>query len=498
VRLTIASTNNLEPCIDELEVFDTQSRNVALASSAASVRSSGDNVAADRHELRFVNDGEYGNSRSWMSNEVGRGWVVVEFPAPVTVDRVVWGRDRLGEYSDRLATSYRIEVQSDSGDWQPVAEETDRVTTAPEETGDAVTDAAIVAESERDRARSLVADRKHLEEEIHKSEAGLTAFAGRFRAPDEIRLLTRGDPEQPRDVVTPSVPAVLGSLQLPGNATEQQRRIALADWIADPANPLTARVIVNRVWQWHFGTGLVETASDFGRMGSPPTHPELLDWLAAEFVESGWSIRHLHKLIVMSATYRQSQAHDAAAAAHDADVRLLWRYPSRRLDAESIRDAMLATSGRLNLKTGGPGFNLFNQRGGLSGFTPVESFSGDGLRRMIYAHRVRRERDAVFGAFDCPDAGQSTARRRESTTPVQALNLLNSTFTIEQSAALAERVRSDAGDDISNQISRMYQLTLGREPEVAELQEAEQVVREHGLAVLSRALFNSNEFLFLP
>ena len=159
---------------------------------------------------------------------------------------------------------------------------------------------------------------------------------------------------------------------------------------------------------------------------------------------------------------------------------------------------MLAVSGRLNLKMGGRGFDLFNNRGGLSGFNPVESFSGDGLRRMIYAHKVRREREAVFGAFDCPDAGQSTAHRRESTTPIQALNLFNSRFTLEQSEAFAARVRADVGDDVTTQIQRAYQLALSRNPGAAELEDAKPVVDAHGLPTLCRALFNSNEFLFLP
>ena len=159
---------------------------------------------------------------------------------------------------------------------------------------------------------------------------------------------------------------------------------------------------------------------------------------------------------------------------------------------------MLAVSGQLNLKTGGPGFDLFNNRGGLSGFKPVESYQGDGLRRMIYAHKVRREREAVFGAFDCPDAGQSTARRRESTTPIQALNLFNSRFTLEQSEAFAARVRAEAGSDIDRQIKRAWLLALSRNPGGAEGKEAEPVVRGFGLPVLCRALFNSNEFLFMP
>ena len=201
---------------------------------------------------------------------------------------------------------------------------------------------------------------------------------------------------------------------------------------------------------------------------------------------------------MLSATYRQSSRADAAGAGQDAEARLLWRFPSRRLEAETVRDAMLAVSGTLNGKMYGRGFDLFDKRGGLTGFKPVESFTGDGLRRMIYAHKVRREREAVFGAFDCPDAGQSTARRRESTTPIQALNLFNSRFTLEQSEAFASRVKHEAGADLSRQIRRAYQLALGREPDAAELADALPVVRAHGLAPLGRVIFNSNEFLFLP
>jgi len=256
--------------------------------------------------------------------------------------------------------------------------------------------------------------------------------------------------------------------------------------------------MVNRIWQGHFGTGLVETPSDFGRNGTKPSHPELLDWLASEFMRSGWSVKHLHRLTVLSATYRQSNRIEPANQARDADDRLLWRYPSRRLEAEAIRDSMLAVSGRLNLKMYGRGFDLFDKRGGLTGFEPVESFTGEGLRRMIYAHKVRREREAVFGAFDCPDAGQSTAHRRESTTPIQALNLFNSRFTIDESDALATRVKADAGNDTTAQVRRAWQLALGHEPDAAELADADPVVREYGLATLCRALFNSNEFLYLP
>ena len=292
--------------------------------------------------------------------------------------------------------------------------------------------------------------------------------------------------------------STLGDVKLDKQTPEQQRRAALADWIASPQNPLTARVMVNRIWQGHFGIGLVETPSDFGNNGMKPTHPELLDWLASEFIRSGWSVKHMHRLIVLSETYRQSSASNDQAAEKDSDVRLLWRFPSRRLEAEAIRDSMLAISGQLNLTMHGRGYDLFDKRGGLSGFNPVETSTPENQRRMIYAHKVRREPEAVFGAFDCPDAGQSTAARRASTTPIQALNLFNSRFTLDQSEAFASRVKKEAGEDIAQQIQRAYQLALTREPTAEELNDTLPTVKKHGLATLCRALFNSNEFLFQP
>jgi len=500
LRFTIKATNNLEPCIDELEVFDPEARNVALASAGTKVTSSGDTVVADRHELRQINDGQYGNSRSWMSNEKGKGWVVLEFPGERVIERVVWGRDREGKFSDRLATDYLIEVADASGEWRPVADATDRRSYLPGENKPkpAAFSTAGLSADEAKQADALIAERKALETKIAAATVGQMVFAGKFRKPDDIHLLNRGDPEQPKEAVAPAVLSALGDMRLPKDAAEQQRRLALADWIASPENPLTARVMVNRIWQGHFGIGLVETPSDFGRNGARPSNPELLDWLPSEFVRSGWSVKQMHRLILLSATYRQSSRLDPVAAARDADDHLLWRFPSRRLESEPIRDSMLAVSGQLNLKMGGRGFDLFNQRGGLSGFNPVESYKDDGLRRMIYAHKVRRETEAVFGAFDCPDAGQSTARRRESTTPIQALNLFNSRFTLEQADAFAARVKAETGDGLTKQIRRAYQLALSRSPSTAELADAKPVVSAYGLPTLCRALFNCNEFLFLP
>ncbi len=493
VRFTILETNLYESCIDELEVFDTEGRNIALASSGATWSASGSNITANRHQPDYINDGQYGNSRSWMCSET-HGWMMLEFPEERTIERIVWGRDREGEFADRLAIGYRIEAADDSGVWRTVADSTDRRKMDAEP----VDPLAWLRGEDRAKAAALQDERTALSGRVAALRASQTVFGGIFGNPEPMHLLNRGDAEQPQDEVPPAVPSALGNITLPKDTPDGERRLALAHWIASADNPLTARVMVNRLWQGHFGIGLVETSNDFGHAGTPPSHPALLDWLAAEFIRSGWSVKHMHRLITLSKTYRQSGHIDPIAQAKDADVRLLWRYPSRRLEAESIRDSILAVCGTLNLETGGPGYDLFEARGGLSGFPPVESFSGDGLRRMIYAHKIRMEPDAVFGAFDCPDAGQSVSRRRQSTTPIQALNLFNSRFVIEQAEAFAARIRGQAGEDAAAQVDHAYRLAYGRQPLSRETVEAVPVVRDHGLAVLCRAILNSSEFLFIP
>jgi hypothetical protein len=499
LRFTVLATNGLEPCIDELEVFNGQGQNVALASFDTRAKTSGNTHVPDRHEARFVHNGLYGNSQSWLSNEPGKGWVELEFPSEQEVSRVVWSRDREGKFEDRLATEYKIETATGTdNNWQLVADSTDRFPWIAGADRDRSFTTVGLSGEDATKATRLLDEKSNLEAKIKTAESGQKVFAGTFRKPDEIHLLSRGDPEQPREEVMPAILRAFGEVELKKDSSEQERRLVLAKWIASPENPLTARVMVNRIWQGHFGVGIVPTPSDFGNNGMKPSHPELLDWLSTEFVRSGWSIKAMHRLIVLSRTYRQSSALNTKGVEKDADVRLLWRYPSRRIEAETIRDSMLAISGQLNLKMYGRGYDLFDKRGGLSGYKPIESFRGEGLRRMIYAHKVRRETEAIFGAFDCPDAGQSTAVRRESMTPIQALNLFNSVFTLEQSQALAERLSREVGKDIEQQIQRAYHLALSREPSIDELQEAEYVVREYGLETFGRALFNCNEALFLP
>jgi hypothetical protein len=252
------------------------------------------------------------------------------------------------------------------------------------------------------------------------------------------------------------------------------------------------------VWQKHFGSGLVDTPSDFGKMGNQPSHPELLDWLATEFMKQGWSLKKLHQLILTSRTYQQSNRPNPKAAGIDADCRLLWRFPPRRLEAEAIRDSILHISGKLNLKGGGRGFDFFNQRGGLSDYHPKETFDANGWKRMVYAHKIRMQAVDIFGAFDCPDAGQMKPKRTRSITPVQSLSLFNSPFATRQAGFFAERVKKEAGEDLNVQITHAFRLAYSRDPKPREHKTLLQLAKRHGLDQACRVLFNTSSFLMLP
>ena len=234
-------------------------------------------------------------------------------------------------------------------------------------------------------------------------------YAGVFSQPGPTHRLYRGEPDAKREEVGPDAITAFVSLGLERSTPEQQRRVALAEWITNPENSLTARVIANRVWQFHFGTGIVDTPSDLGLNGTTPSHPELLDWLASELMENGWSLKHLHRTILTSATWRQDNRPNADAMRVDAATRLLWRFPTRRLEAEGIRDAILSASGALNLEDmGGPGFSPFAvEMENVRHYHAKESYGPEDWRRMIYMTKVRQEREQVFGAFDCPDASQA-------------------------------------------------------------------------------------------
>ena len=489
VRMTVHATNSAEPCIDELEIFTAGEKpeNVALASRGTKARASSSLSGFAIHKLEHVNDGRYGNSWSWISNEPGRGWVELELPQMFEIDRIVWSRDREpAQFKDRTATKYVIEVSADRETWQPVV-------TFP--------DSKINTLSPEDKARfeQLIGRRTSLQKTLSELTALPSVYAGRLTSPEETFRLHRGDPMQKREPVGPASLASFGSTwRLDVNAAETQRRVQLAKWINDPANPLTARVIANRLWHYHLGTGLVDTPSDFGLNGGRPTHPELLDWMATEFRISN-SLKRLHRLIVTSASYRQASTPQEDGLAADAGSRLLWRFPPRRLEAEELRDAILATSRQLDRRMNGAGFELFETNANyVRVFNSKQEFvATTDFRRMVYAHKHRMQLDDTFGSFDCPDGGQVAPRRNSSNTPLQALNLLNSRFLVQQSEQFAAQVQSAAGSDTSEQASIAIQWAFSRQPNSEELASANLLIQAHGLTALCRALLNANEFLFV-
>jgi hypothetical protein len=493
VRFTILATaNGDEPCIDELEVLtapepDVPIWNVALASEGAKAIASGTIAGFAIHKIEHLNDGLTGNDHSWISDKRNTGWVEIRLPRPARIGAVAWGRDRHMLFKDRLATRYQIEIADAAGNRHVVGGSDDRRPYSAASSTDAPDTPEI---------KTLSAKAQAMEAELR---AGQMVYAGTFAQPGPTFRLDRGDPMHKGEAVTPGgVASIAPLLDLPADAPEQQRRIALAKWITDPANPLTARVIVNRLWQHHFGRGIVATPSDFGHMGTPPTHPQLLDWLAAELVRDGWHLKAIQRQIVLSSTYRQSGKSDPAALAQDAQDTLLWRFPPQRLEAEEIRDSILAVSGRLDLAMGGPGFEVFKPDSSYVHIYQVkEEFGPPEWRRMVYENRPRLQTDGIFGGFDCPDGTQIAPRRATSTTPLQALNLLNSRFMLQQADFLAQRLVREAGTDAGAQATLAFRLAFGRAPDAAELYAAGHLIRQQGLPIFCRAVFNANEFLYV-
>jgi hypothetical protein len=252
------------------------------------------------------------------------------------------------------------------------------------------------------------------------------------------------------------------------------------------------------VWHYHFGRGLVASPSDFGFNGERPSHADLLDYIAAEFMRGGWSIKKLHKLIVNSAAYRQGASFNARAAAKDADDRLVWRFAPRRLEGEAVRDSMLFVSGRLNEQMYGPGFRPFISKVFNSTFyTLIDVDRPEYNRRTLYRINVNSAKDPLLESLDCPDPSTKTPRRGLTTTPLQALGLMNNSFVQRQADRLAERVRKESSGGVPVQVRNAYRLALGREPGANEADRAERLATEYGLQYLCVALLNSSEFLYI-
>jgi hypothetical protein len=320
--------------------------------------------------------------------------------------------------------------------------------------------------------------------------------------PRAVHLLKRGDIRKPGDEMAPGtlslLPELPGDFALAENHAEGDRRAALARWLTDPMNPLLWRSIVNRAWQWHFGRGIVDTPNDFGKMGGKPSHPELLDWLAVWFRdEAKGSLKKLHKLLVTSATYRQTSSVPRSAIpdprSKDEDNRLLWRMPRTKLDAEQVRDAILLASGRLDRRRGGPSDQQFSMKPGIHVTPTVEydKFDWDrpeGHRRSVYRFVFRTLPDPLVDCLDGADASQLTPTRNSSVTAPQSLALLNNDFILAHAKAMAASAK-----DVDTTCRRLW----GRAPTAAEREELVAYAKKHGLANACRVLMNSNEFLFL-
>ena len=339
---------------------------------------------------------------------------------------------------------------------------------------------------------------------IHNGEgsfAGTGANGGKAR---RIFILKRGDVSQPDKEVGPGTlpfnKELISQFDLPADAPEGARRVALAHWITDKRNPLTWRVIVNRVWHYHFGRGLSDTPNDFGRMGSLPTHPELLDWLAVDFRDGGQSLKKLHRLIVTSATYRQSSLGNPANEKIDTSNAFLWRMNRRKLESEAVNDSVLSVAGKLDLTMGGPGFQDFViEKPQHSPHYEYDRHNVEDLkshRRSVYRFIVRSQPQPFLTVLDCADPSMSVASRNETVNALQALAMRNNSLTVAMAKHFAARVAKDAATPPA-QIDLAFRLALGRPPSADEAEAMLGYVREHGLTNLCRLIFNLNEFNFV-
>ena len=328
-------------------------------------------------------------------------------------------------------------------------------------------------------------------------------YIGFRHQPEATYVLLRGDIKARGPRVVPgglsAFPGLPGDLRLPPDAPEAERRYRFARWVTDPRNPLAARVMANRIWQFHFGSGLVLNASDLGFNGGRPSHPLLLDWLASELIRSGWSLKHLHRLIVLSSTYRQSSAIRPRAAARDTGNRWLWRFAPRRLEAEVVRDAMLAVSGELNRTMHGASMQPFTVTVFNTSFYHLfDSSDAKFNRRTVYRANVITGRDPLLDCFDCPSPSVATPRRRTTVTASQALSLMNNSFVLRQASQFARRVQEIASDSPASQADWSFRLSLCRPPSVEERRQLATLIQDHGLEHACWALLNSSEFLYSP
>ena len=486
----------------EFEVWSagSEARNVALAANGARADGAKSATAEDFPEAygaQLAIDGRFGEQ--WF---IGNPAVLtVTLAREETIDRIAYRNAKDAMIQDKAQgatpTDYDVQVSRDGREWRTVASSVGRQPWSAAH-GIERQRREVTTPVERKQLGTVNARIAAVDRELKAVPPLREVFVGKPVQPPEPTFVHQGgDPMKPREPVSPSSPVVLdhvtASYALPLDAPEGARRYALARWIVATDNPLTPRVLANRVWQYHFGTGLVDTPSDFGFQGGQPSHPELLDFLAGRLLAQGWRLKPLHREILLSDAYLQSAAFRSEAAGADKDARLLWRFPPRRLGAEEIRDTMLAVAGRLQLEPrGGPGFRLYKfTQNNVCTYFPLEVHGPETYRRSVYHQNARASVVDVLSDFDLPDIAFAAPRRANTTTPLQALTLLNHGFTIDLARALAARLGE------ADPVAAGYALAFQRAPSPTERPAAEKLIRQHGREAFARALLNANELIFL-
>jgi mono/diheme cytochrome c family protein len=507
----LSSTTNVHSAagarVDEFEVWTAgpNSKNVALATAGGTATGKHENESEKTNSEKT-----YGASLT-IDGGLGTRWfaaapavLTITLAKPETINRITFSNAREGRVEREgaqgaLTVEYITEVSMDGQNWTRVASGDDRQPWS--------------------QAHGILRMRRELKlpqeinlaaaiREQQQAEAALKAvpplravWAGLFEQPkDKTHVQLGGDPSRPSSQVFPSSLNVLDQITkpyaLPENAPEGERRLSLAKWITSTENALTVRVLANRLWHYHFGTGIVDTPSDFGYLGSKPTHPELLEHLSHRLLQNGWKIKDLHREIMLSKTYRQASTSKIEAAKLDKDARLLWRFPPRRLSGEEVRDTLLSVTRKLDLKAGGPSFQLFSYViDNVWTYYPLAKPGPETYRRAVYHLNVRAINLDYIGDFDFPDIAFAAPKRATTTTPMQAFTMMNHAFTLDLAGYLEEQLKPLPQAEA--QVTQLHRQLLQRQPTASELQRGLEFIQNHGLLAYNRAMLNLNELLYL-
>ncbi len=501
----------------EFEVWSAgnDSHNVALSRLGAKAAGAKNAVAEDFPEAygpQFTIDGSF--AEQWF---VGSPAVLtITLAEPTLIDRITFSNSRGIEIQRKgvqgeTPTDYEVFVLNNNAEWIKVADSFDRQPWSETHAIERVRQSVTTVE-EATRLTELIRQRTEIRKRLDSIPPLRQVFAGNYAQPDRPTMVHQGgDPAKPIAEIAPASLQFAGSTRddfnLPKDAPESERRLALAKWMVASDHPLTARVLANRIWHYHFGTGIVDSPNDFGFLGGRPTHPELLDWLATRLINHGWRLKPLHREILTSQTYLQSSEFRTAPAAVDRDSRLLWRFPPRRLSAEEIRDTLLVVGGKLKFELGGPGFRLYKfTQNNVCTYFPLDRHGPETYRRTVYHQNARASVVDLLTDFDFPDIAFAAPRRAITTSPLQTLTLFNHSFTLDMANALAQRIgeqtASESGAEhspgkVASEIRQAYRIALQREPVQEEVIDAEELIAKHGLTAFCRALLNFTELAYI-